>query len=226
MPLLSIVIPVFNEVNTIREILGRIQAISVDKEIIVVDDGSSDGTDKILRDLRYDNLKVIHHTTNRGKGAAFLTGLSHARGDLVIIQDADLEYSPEEYPKLLSAFRERGAELVLGARFTHGYTGLYLHRLGNRFLTGLLNILFGAHLNDLETCYKLASRNTWQELNLKGTGFNIDPEIVCSALKKKKRILEVPVSYHPRTYKEGKKIRWGDGLLHIVYIVKYRFTDS
>jgi glycosyltransferase involved in cell wall biosynthesis len=198
----------------------------VDKEIIVVDDGSSDGTDKILRDLRYDNLKVIQHTTNRGKGAAFLTGLSHARGDLVIIQDADLEYSPEDYPKLLSALQKEGAELVLGARFTYGYSGLYLHRLGNRFLTGLLNILFGVRLNDFETCYKLASRNTWQELNLTGTGFNIEAEIVCNALKKKKRILEVPVSYHPRTYKEGKKIRWGDGLLVIFYLLKYRLADS
>jgi glycosyltransferase involved in cell wall biosynthesis len=224
-PLLSIVIPVYNEVKTIKEILARIYAVPVDKEIIVVDDGSSDGTDKVLRDLRYDNLKVIHHTTNRGKGAAFLTGLSHASGDLVIIQDADLEYSPEEYPKLLSAFREQGAELLLGARFTRGYSGLFLHQIGNRFLTGLLNLVFGSHLNDFETCYKLALRSTWQELGLKGTGFNIDAEIVCNALKKKKRILEVPVSYHPRTYREGKKIRWGDGLLAIFYIVKYRFTN-
>jgi glycosyltransferase involved in cell wall biosynthesis len=222
-PLLSIIIPVYNEVKTIKEILGRIQAVPIDKEIIVVDDGSLDGTDKVLRDLRYDTLKVIHHTTNRGKGAAFLTGLSQASGELVIIQDADLEYSPEEYPRLLSAFREQGAEILLGARFTQGYSGLYMHRLGNRFLTGLLNLLFGARLNDFATCYKLAARNTWQELELKGTGFDMEVEIVCNALKKKKRIIEVPISYHPRTYRQGKKIRWGDGLMAILYMLKYRF---
>jgi len=225
MPLLSVIVPVYNEAKTIRQILEKVNSIDIDKEIIVIDDGSSDGTGRVLRDTRRNNLKVIHHTTNRGKGASFLTGLANAEGELVIIQDADLEYDPNDYLKLMSAIKEGNVDMVLGIRFKKGYHGLYIHRLGNRLLTGLLNLLFNCQLNDYATCYKLAHKSTFDNLCLKATGFDIDVEITCNALKKNMRIKEVPISYNPRTYSAGKKIRWKDGLWAIFYILKYRFGD-
>lgn len=226
MPLLSVIVPVYNEAKTIRQILEKINSIDIDKEIIVVDDGSSDGTDKILRDIRFNNLKVIYHSSNRGKGAAFLTGLSNAVGEFVIIQDADLEYEPKDYLRLMEVAKDDNVDLVLGSRFMKGHQGLFVHRLGNRFLTGLLNLLFNCRLSDYATCYKLARRSIFDNLSLKATGFDIEVEIVCNALKTRKRILEVPISYLPRTYREGKKIRWLDGLWAIFYIFKYRFRNQ
>lgn len=223
MPTLSVIIPVYNEIKTIRQILEKINSVPVDKEIIVVDDSSSDGTGKLLRDMRDPNLKIIHHSSNRGKGAAVLTGLNNASGEYVIIQDADLEYDPAEYLKLIEAIKKEGADLVMGARFTKGYNGLFIPILGNRFLTGMLNILFGTHFNDYLTCYKLLRRDVAGALNLNSSGFSIDTEIVAKILKKKMRIIEVPVAYYPRSYKEGKKIRIMDGLRHIGSILKYRF---
>lgn len=225
MPQLSVIVPVYNEANTVRQILEKINSVSIDKEFIVVDDGSWDGTAGILRDINYSNLKIIHHSSNRGKGAAFLTGLAVASGEFVIIQDADLEYEPNDYSRLIAAMKEEKADLVLGARFQEGHRGLFIHRLGNRFLTGLLNLLFKSSLNDYATCYKLARKGTWDTLNLMATGFDIEVEMVCNALKKKLRILEIPISYYPRTYKEGKKIRWKDGLWAIFYLFKYRFLN-
>jgi len=225
MPLLSVVVPAYNEAKTIRQILEKIHSLDLDKEIIVVDNGSNDDTAKILRDINYNNLKVIHLASNRGKGGAVLTGISNATGEFVITQDADLEYDPNDYLKLLAAIKESRVELILGVRFSKGYHGLFMHRLGNRFLTGLLNFLFNSKLNDYATCYKLARKQTWDALSLKGMGFNIDVEIVCNAIKKKYRILEIPISYYPRNYKEGKKIRWWDGLWTIFYMFKYRFVD-
>jgi len=225
MPLLSVIVPVDNEAKTIRQILEKINSVDIDKEIIVVDDGSCDGTEKILRDIKYNNLKIIYHSSNRGKGAAFLTGLFHAQGDFVIIQDADLEYEPNDYLKLIKALKENNADIVLGARFKKGYHGLFIHRFGNRLLTGLLNLLFDLKLNDCFTCYKLFRRDTINKLNLHEQSFTIETEIVAKAVKKGLRILEVPVSYHPRTYSEGKKIRCKDGIRAIRSIIKYRFSD-
>lgn len=225
MPLLSVIIPAYNEANTIRQILEKVESVNIDKEIIVVDNGSTDGTDKVLRGIHYENMKIIHHTSNRGKGGGVLTGLSQSCGEFVIIQDADLEYDPNDYQKLMEIIKRDKADLVLGARFLGGHHGLFMHRLGNRFLTGLLNFLFKSSLNDYATCYKLAARNTWGSLNLKATGFNMDVEIISNALKKKMRILEVAVSYNPRPYKDGKKIRWVDGLWTIFYIFKYCFWN-
>ena len=222
MPILSAIVPVYNESKTICQILEKIQAVPIDKEIIVVDDSSTDGTDAILRGIRQNNLKIIHHTSNRGKGAAFLTGLMHAKGEFVIVQDADLEYDPACYPELLDALRVQNADIVLGARFLKGHHGLWLHRIGNRFLTFLLNSLFGASLNDYATCYKLARKSTFPELDLKATGFEIDAEMVSNALKRHKRIIEVPVSYTPRSYHAGKKIRLSDGMWAIFSMLKYR----
>lgn len=224
MQLLSVIIPAYNESGTIRQILDKINCVPIDKEIIVVDDGSSDGTGKLLREIRDVNIKVIHHTTNRGKGAAFLTGLAHATGEFVIIQDADLEYDPAEYLRLIEPLRGGQADLVLGVRFSARNSGLFMHRSGNRFLTWFLNVLFKSALNDYLTCYKAAAKRTWDALGLKASGFNIDAEVVCKILKKKMRILEIPIAYYPRTYKEGKKIRVWDGLRYMFYTLKYRFT--
>lgn len=222
MPLLSVIVPVYNEAKTIKQILEKINQVNIDKEIIVIDDGSSDGTDKILRDIRYNNLKLIHHSSNRGKGAAFLTGLTNATGEFVIVQDADLEYDPKDYLNLIEAIREDRADIVLGSRFIKGHQGLFIHRLGNKFLTWLLNLLFSHRLHDYATCYKLARKSIFDNLCLEATGFDIDAEIVSKALKNHLRILEVPISYYPRSYAEGKKIRWLDGLQAIINILKYR----
>ena len=225
MPLLSVIVPAYNEAKTIRQILEKINSVDIDKEIIVVDDGSYDGTEKILRDIKYNNLKIIHHSSNRGKGAAFLTGLSHAMGEYIIIQDADLEYDPNDYLKLMEAMKENNADIVLGARFKKGYRGLFIHRFGNRLITGLLNLLFDLKLNDCFTCYKLFRRDTINLLNLKEQSFTVETEIVAKAAKKGLRIIEVPISYYPRPYSEGKKIRCKDGIRAIRSITKYRFSD-
>ncbi len=225
MPLLSVIMPVYNEAKTIRQILEKINSVDIDKEIIVVDDGSCDGTGNILKDIKYNNLKVIHHASNRGKGAAFLTGLANATGEFVIIQDADLEYDPNDYLKLIRTLKENNADIILGARFKKGYHGLLIHRLGNRLLTGLLNFLFNVRINDCFTCYKLFRRDTINKLNLHEQSFTIETEIVAKAAKKGLHIFEVPVSYHPRSYSEGKKIRCKDGFRAIRSIIKYRFSD-
>lgn len=226
MPLLSVIMPVYNEAGTIRQILDKINSVPVDKEIIAVNDGSSDDTERILRDIQQvNNLKVIHHSSNRGKGAAFLTGLLHASGDLIIIQDADLEYDPNDYLKLIEAMQKNNADIVLGVRFKEGYHGLLIHRLGNRLLTGLINFLFGLKINDCFTCYKLFRRAAIGKLNLKEQSFTIETEIVAKAAKNRLNLIEVPVSYCPRSYCEGKKIRCKDGFRAVLSIIKYRFTD-
>jgi len=222
MPLLSVIVPVYNEAKTIAQVLEKINSVPIDKEIVVVDDSSTDGTGKIMRNMRLNNLKVIHHSTNRGKGAAFLTGLNHASGEYIIIQDADLEYNPSDYMQLFKALESGSSGLILGARFTEGHHGLLVHRLGNRFLTFVLNLLFGSHLNDYATCYKLGRRDLFENLDLKATGFDIDVEIICNALKNKIQIKEIPISYYPRTYGEGKKIRLKDAFWAVFYMVKYR----
>ena len=223
MPTLSVLIPVYNESGTIKQIIDKISELNIDKEIIVVDDGSTDGTDKTLRSLSYANMKIIHHACNRGKGAAVLTGLAHSTGDFIIIQDADLEYDPNDYFKLFETIKKTNADIVLGARFTKEYKGLLIHRLGNKFLTGLLNLLYGVKLNDCFTCYKLSRRAALIALGLKSQGFDIEVEILARAISQKLKIEEVPISYHPRSYSQGKKIRCADGLKAALKIIKYRF---
>jgi glycosyltransferase involved in cell wall biosynthesis len=223
MPQLSVIVPVYNESSTIRQILEKINSIPIDKEIIVVDDDSSDGTSRILKDIRLPNLKLIYHTSNRGKGAAFLTGLDNAAGEYVVIQDADLEYDPADYLKLLQAIKTSNADMVLGARFTKGYKGLFMHRWGNRVLSNIFNFIFCSHLNDWYSCYKFLRRVTAISLKLKGQAFNIDIEIIAKILKNGCRIHEVPIAYYPRAYAQGKKIRWSDAMHALFYILKYRF---
>lgn len=221
MPLLSVIVPVYNEEKTIKEILDKVNSVAIDKEIIVINDGSTDSTGTLLSSLRAPNVKVIHHTTNRGKGAAVLSGLSQAAGEFVIIQDADLEYDPADYLKLMEVIRSKSADLALGARFTKEYKGLFFHRLGNRFLTNLTNFLFNVRLNDCFTCYKLFRREKINSLGLKSQGFDIDIEIIAKSIKNKFTIVEVPVAYHPRNYSQGKKIRCKDGIQSALAIIKY-----
>lgn len=229
MPLLSVIVPVYNEAKTIRKILEKISAVTIDKEVIVVDDASMDGTQAILHDIlrnREINLsKVVHHSDNKGKGESVQEGIRQASGEFVVIQDADLEYEPQDYLGLIKPLLEDRADIALGARFSGGHSGLMFHKLGNRFLTGFLNFLFGCRLNDYATCYKMARRVLLFNLELTSKGFEIDVEIICKALKKNLRIVEVPISYSPRTYCEGKKIRWFDGLRAMASILKYRFTN-
>lgn len=225
MTLLSVIVPVYNEVSTIRQILEKINSVNIDKEIIVVNDGSTDGTEKILNEIKSANVKIIHHASNRGKGAALLTGLQKSSGEFVIIQDADLEYDPAEYPKLLGEFNGSGVDLVLGARFTKNYFGLLIPRCGNRFLTAMFNLFFNTRFNDFLTCYKMARRQRFLDMGLRSQSFDIEIEIMAKAVRRGFKIKQVPITYTPRSYKEGKKIRWMDGVHVIFSIIHYRFSN-
>lgn len=229
MPLLSIIVPVYNEVKTIRDILTKISAVDIDKEIIVVDNYSTDGTQDVLQEIlkrrEFPAIKVIYHSYNKGKGASVREGIQEASGELVVIQDADLEYEPQEYPRLMQAILDDKADIVLGARFALGHSGLTVHRWGNKFLTGMVNFLFGVNLNDYATCYKMARKGTFLSLGLASNGFDIEVEIVSRAIRRRLRLIEVPINYYPRSYAEGKKIRWFDGLQAIAAILKYYFCS-
>jgi glycosyltransferase involved in cell wall biosynthesis len=222
MPILSVIVPVYNEEKTIKEVIDKIVGVPIEKEIIIVDDSSMDSTGKILRGLRYSNLKVIHHSSNRGKGAAVLTGIGHAIGKYVIVQDADFEYDPADYIKLMDGIKNDAADLVLGARFTERYQGMKIPEIGNRILTGLMNVLFGVKLNDCFTCYKLMRRRDLLALSLGSKSFDIEIEILAKAIKKRMRIAEVPVYYKPRDYSQGKKIKVKDGIWAVLMIFKFR----
>lgn len=225
MPLLSVVIPVYNEKETIEKILDKINAVPLDKEIIIVDNFSTDGTREVLKKIEDSfKIKVIYHTQNLGKGTSVRDGIEAAQGEIVIIQDADLEYEPNDYISLIRPLLDNKADIVLGARFIKGQSGLFMHRLGNRFLTAFINCLFNARLNDYATCYKLTKKSTFESLGLKSKNFDIEVEIVCKALKKNLRIAQVPISYYARLYREGKKIRWLDGIQAIISIIKYRLN--
>jgi glycosyltransferase involved in cell wall biosynthesis len=221
---LTIVIPVFNEKETIHDILDAVSATPFRKEIIVVDDGSIDGTRDLLATLQQEGLKVFMHDRNQGKGAALQTGFSHATGDIIIIQDADLEYDPDEYPVLLKPILDGKADVVYGSRFAgHGaHRVLYFwHYVGNRFLTLLSNLFTNLNLTDMETCYKVFTKEALAGVVIKENRFGFEPEITAKMAKKKLRIYEVPISYYGRTYEQGKKINWKDGVSALWCILKY-----
>ncbi len=226
---LTVVIPVFNEKNTIEEIIRRVQAvdISMDKEIIIVDDGSTDGTREILERLTSPAIKVILHEKNTGKGGALQTGFSNAGGDIVLVQDADLEYDPREYPALLEPILDGRADVVYGSRFLGGPHRVlfFWHYVGNRTLTTFSNMLCNLNLTEMETCYKVFKREILQKFALKSNRFGIEPEITAKVAKLKCRIYEVPISYSGRDYAEGKKIGWKDGIAAFFHIVRFRLFD-
>jgi glycosyltransferase involved in cell wall biosynthesis len=229
---LSIVIPVFNEAMTIAEIVGLVRSVEVgmEKEILLVDDCSRDGTREVLTKLgeAQADLKVLFHEVNQGKGAALRTGFAAATGDIVLIQDADLEYDPKEYPRLLAPILDGHADVVFGSRFLGGgpHRVVYFwHYLGNKLLTTLSNMATNLNLTDMEVCYKLFKREVIQSIPLKENRFGFEVEITAKVAKRKLKIYEVPISYYGRDYSEGKKIGWKDGFSALRCIVKYRFTD-
>lgn len=224
--LLSIVIPVYNEKDTIVDTIEAVVVTPYKKEIIVVDDCSTDGTRGILANINRENIKILMHSKNKGKGAALQTGFSNATGDIIIIQDADLEYDPQEYSILLKPILEGKADVVYGSRFAgHGaHRVLYFwHYAGNKFLTFLSNIFTNLNLTDIETCYKVFTKEALKGVEIKEKRFGFEPEITAKMAKKKLRIYEVPISYYGRTYEEGKKVTWKDGVNAIWCILKYTF---
>jgi glycosyltransferase involved in cell wall biosynthesis len=225
---LSVIVPVFDERNTVVEILRRMRAVElpVDLEVIVVDDGSTDGTRDVLRQLADSTVRVVNHQANRGKGAAIRTGLEHVTGDLVLVQDADLEYDPEDWPKLIAPVLRGKARVVYGSRFTGERRNmLFLHWVGNRFLSLITNVLYNTTLSDMETCYKLFDRKLLDSITIRASRFEFEPEVTAKILRQGIRIYEVPISYTGREFDEGKKITWRDGFVALWTLVKYRFVD-
>jgi glycosyltransferase involved in cell wall biosynthesis len=228
-PLLSVVIPCFNEAATILDLLERVRSAPVaSKQIIVVDDGSSDGTRALLQGLHADDLTVLLHDHNRGKGAALATGFAAARGEICIVQDADLEYDPAEYPLVIGPILQGKADVVFGSRFQGAapHRVVYFwHRVGNGVLTLLSNMLTDLNLTDMETCYKAFRTEIIQAIRIREQRFGFEPEITAKLARRRCRIYEVGISYYGRTYDEGKKIGWKDGVRAIWCILKYRFVD-
>ena len=225
---LSIVIPVYNERDTLRTVISKVEAVDYEKEIILIDDYSSDGTRDVLKEYESrDNFRVLYHERNKGKGAALQTGFSEATGDIIIIQDADLEYNPIDYGILLEPILDGRADVVYGSRFLGGPHRVlfYWHYLGNKFLTTLSNMFTNLNLTDMETGYKVFTKKVNDALTFKCNRFGFEPEFTAKVAKNKFRIYEVPISYSGRDYSEGKKITWKDGFAAIWYICKYRFTN-
>ncbi|HIC90839.1 MAG TPA: glycosyltransferase family 2 protein [Syntrophaceae bacterium] len=221
--LVSVIIPVYNEKNTIEEIIERVYSTAIPKEIIVVDDGSTDGTKEILKTINREGLKVFFHDINRGKGACIKTAIKHVKGDIVIIQDADLEYDPSEYPNLLSPILEGKADAVYGSRFLGGPHRVlfFWHYVGNKILTTFSNMLTDLNLTDMETGYKVFRAEVIKSLNLRSERFGFEPEVTAKLAKGKYRIYEVPISYWGRDYLEGKKITWKDGIAALWHIIRH-----
>lgn len=229
---LSIVIPVYNEASTIAEIVYLVQSVEIgmEKEILLVDDCSTDGTLEVLRKMgdQQTDLKVLFHSVNQGKGAALRTGFAAATGDIVLVQDADLEYDPNEYPRLLQPIIDGHADVVFGSRFMGGgphRVVYYWHYLGNWLLTALSNMTTNLNLTDMEVCYKVFRREVIQSIPLKENRFGFEVEITAKVARRKLKIYEVPISYYGREYSEGKKVGWKDGFSALRCIVKYMFMD-
>ena len=227
---LSVVIPIYNERATIEELVSRVRRVDLDKEIILVDDCSTDGTrDILIRLAKEEGLLVTYHDRNQGKGAALRTGFAKASGEMIIVQDADLEYDPEEYPRLIKPILDGKADMVLGTRFGGGdsHRVLYFwHYLGNRFLTLASNAFTNLNLSDMETCYKVFRREVLAQIHIEEERFGFEPEIVAKVARGGWRVYEVGISYSGRTYSEGKKIGWRDGLRAMWCILKYNLRRS
>ncbi len=225
---LSVVIPVYNEVDNISKILKRVQALKLANEIIVVDDGSTDGTGALLKVLDgKKKVRVILHERNQGKGAAVVTGIKAAKGDLLLIQDADLEYDPRDYPELIKPINEGIADVVYGSRFLGGprRVAMFWHMVANRMLTSMTNILYDTILTDMETGYKVFRRGVIDGITIRSKGFDFEPEFTAKILKRHYRIFEVPITFNPRDYSQGKKIKLKDAFAAVWTLLKYRFID-
>ncbi|MEA2036025.1 MAG: glycosyltransferase family 2 protein [Nanoarchaeota archaeon] len=231
---LSIIIPSYNEKKTLLTVINRIKkqkTFNLRKEIIIVDDGSTDGTKKILKRLK--GCKIQFHKRNKGKGAAIITGLRSATGNIILIQDADLEYNPNEYPRLLSPILKNSCQIVYGSRFKSrkghlrdNHLTYTLHAIGNNFLTHITNLLYFANLTDMETCYKVFTRETLNQIGtLKAKGFDFEPEITAKFLKKGLKIKEIEIDYYSRDFNDGKKITWKDGIKAFFVLIKFRFLN-
>ena len=225
--LLSVLIPAYNEVHNIQNILNKIGEVNIPKEIIVVDDGSTDGTRELLNTLKSDTIKVIFHEKNQGKGGAIRTAIAHSTGDIIIIQDADLEYDPQDYYKLIPVIESGKEKVVYGSRFLnkqnkHSYFSFFL---GGQVVTWITNILYFQNLSDEPTCYKVFDAKLLKSIKLNCTGFEFCPEVTAKIAKLGYKIPEVPISYYPRSISEGKKINWKDGVEAIWVLFKYRFVN-
>jgi glycosyltransferase involved in cell wall biosynthesis len=226
-PLLSVVMPVYNERETIREIIGRVMRVPMRIELIVVDDCSVDGTRDLLPALQQEyGFKLVLQPRNAGKGSALRRGFQEVTGDVMVIQDADLEYSPEEYPDLIGLISQGRADVVYGSRFIGRHrVFLFTHYAGNRLLTLITNVLYNTMLTDMETCYKMMRSEVLRSMRLESDGFGIEPEMTAKIFKRGYRVYEVPITYDGRGYEEGKKITWRDGLVALWVLIKYRFTE-
>ncbi len=233
---ISVIVPVYNEEKTILEVIKRIKKIkikNVSKEVIVVDDFSTDGTKSILKEIKESSIKIIYHKKNMGKGAAIRTALNHAIGTIIAIQDADLEYNPENIVKLVEPIINRSSEVVYGSRFLgkklvltgSQKTILPFHWIGNRLLTFITNLLYFDSITDMETGNKIFRKSIINDIKLKARGFDFEPEITAKILKKGCKIKEIPIDFYPRSFEEGKKITWKDGIKAAYYLLKYRFFD-
>lgn len=226
---LSVLIPVYNEKDTFLELLRRVESVAlpVGKQVVVIDDASTDGTRELLRSLSPERAKVVLHERNRGKGAAVRTALEHATGDFVVIQDADLEYDPADWPSLLAPLLDNRADVVYGSRFLGGphRVLLFWHSAANKFFTLLTNVLYDINLSDMGTCYKAFRTEALKGMTLRSERFGIEAELTAKACKRRLRFYEVPISYNGRTYAEGKKITWKDGFSYLWCLLRYRVSD-
>ncbi|MDD5678631.1 MAG: glycosyltransferase family 2 protein [Kiritimatiellae bacterium] len=228
--ILSVIMPVYNEKNTVLKIIEKVLKLDMVKELIIVDDGSTDGTQAVLKGERPDpRIKLMFHEKNRGKGAALRTGFKAATGEIVTVQDADLEYDPNEFIELARPIEDGLADVVYGSRLSGGKPQrvyMFWHKAGNNFLTFMMNFLFNSTLSDIETCYKMFRQKVIAGINIRSNGFAVEPELTAKVLKDKRlRIYEMPISYYGRSYAEGKKISWKHGFEALWTILKYRFVD-